>query len=469
MTKDAPPSYDSLYPPGQAATDYGAYGSNETVKSELSIFDGPSYQVTHVKANYLEIAPSNQYQGTGEVDVLFKIVGAPGWYLNFQDSYMILTCKIEDDAGKAVTDQLVAFENFPLATLFKDVTFSTSNQTKLEGENQAYSYRTYLYVMLNASSNSKKYQLGASGWAHDDPDSLDTLVVAAAGSTAATGNQGFWTRRDWTKSGGTLQVIGPLFLDTWIQSQYFLDNQDFHLKFQRNSPEFALHANDSSKKYKINLLDMKLFIRQVQVSPSVVMGHIKGLANSNAVFKYNGHKLYTKLIKSGGMQDRTDDLCAGVHPKAIILGLVEHESYCGKLEKSPYNFQHFNVNRVELTNNTFHLPGSPMTPNFEKQLIAREYYHMFLALGKQGVFNDDNGITMKNWAHGSTLFCFNLAPDSCLSGHSQPAKLTNIVLTLSFAKPIDKPIQLICLAIYDTHIEMTGNRLWQLDPTQAAN
>src|SRR5580700_5898999 len=126
------------------AEDYGAFGSSVTVKSELSIFDGPSYQVTHQKAQWMEIAPNNQYQGADGVNILFKINGSPGWYLDFNDSYIIVEAKILK--GKtAITTEMVAFENFGLATLFRDVSFTTSNQTKIEGENQMYAYRAYLY------------------------------------------------------------------------------------------------------------------------------------------------------------------------------------------------------------------------------------------------------------------------------------------------------------------------------------
>src|SRR5579863_3954112 len=74
--------------------DYGSFGSSETVKSELAIFDGPSYQVTHLKAQWLECSPHNQYQGSSGCNIIFKIVGSPGWYLDFNDTYMTITCAI---------------------------------------------------------------------------------------------------------------------------------------------------------------------------------------------------------------------------------------------------------------------------------------------------------------------------------------------------------------------------------------
>ena len=168
QTEPPPPAYESLYPPGEVSSDYGAFGSSETVKSELAIFDGLSYQVTHTKAQWLDVYPENQYQGTSGSNIKFKIVGSPGWYLDFNDSFMMLTFKLQDDKGADVKDQLVAVENFVLATMFKDVSLVTANQTKLEGENQNYAYRTYMYALLNASAASKQNQLTSFGWVKDD-------------------------------------------------------------------------------------------------------------------------------------------------------------------------------------------------------------------------------------------------------------------------------------------------------------
>ena len=474
LPEDPPPAYSEL-PPGGVA-DYGAFGSSETVKSELSIFDGPSYQVTQIRSNLLEIAPMNQYQGTSKCDIKFKLVGSPGWYMDFSDSFITLQLKIKKADGKAdVEKDVVAFENFPIVTMFKDVSLVTSNQTKIEGENQTYAYRGYLYTLLNASYTAKKFQLRAAGWIKDDYGQLDEAYVAdtiAAKLVTAkgSGNAGFGVRREWTVDGGTLEVVGGIFLDTWLQPQYMLDGQDFFLKFQLNDPAFALHSMKAdTTAYKIDVLDCKLYLKHVQVAPDVILGHAAGLQSRNMIITYNGHKLYGKLIKAGGLVDYSHDIFSGVYPKACIIGLVDHDAYCGKYHMSPYNFQPFGVTEVGLTVNGSHLFGSPLNPDFSKKLVARSYYQMFTALGKNGVFGDDNGITMEDWAKGCTLYCFNFAPDGALSGHAQPARLSNICLTLKFDKAIDKPLQLLALAIYDTHVEMNSKRLWFLDQNQSAN
>src|SRR5438477_11614041 len=83
-------------------TDFGAFGSSESVKSELSMFDGHSYQVTHLKAQWLPILPQNQYTGTEGTDIIFKIRKSPGWYLSLRDSYITVLVRIETSAGSDV-------------------------------------------------------------------------------------------------------------------------------------------------------------------------------------------------------------------------------------------------------------------------------------------------------------------------------------------------------------------------------
>src|SRR5437773_3657421 len=245
----------SAQPSSGDLTDFGAFGSSESVKSELSMFDGHSYQVTHLKAQWLPILPKNQYTGTNGTDIIFKIRKSPGWYLSLRDSYITVQVSIEKADGTAVDAELVGFENFALGTLFKDVSFLSSNQTKLEGESQQYAYRAYLYALLNGSYSAKKFQLQVAGWMKDAPGKVDgdSTNDDDVAKPKTTGNEGFIARREWTKGGGKLELCGPVFLDTWMQRQYFIDDQDYQLTFKLNEPKFALHANKNDVAYKINM------------------------------------------------------------------------------------------------------------------------------------------------------------------------------------------------------------------------
>src|SRR5437773_10372537 len=129
-----------------------------------------------------------------------------------------------------------------------------------------------------------------------------------------TGNEGFGARREWTMGGGKLELCGAVFLDTWMQRQYFIDDQDYQLTFKLNEPKFALHANTNDAAYKINIEKMCLYLRQVNVSPQVMLGHAKGLQQHNIIIPYNAHKVFTKMIVQGVSSDVSIDFLEGIYP-----------------------------------------------------------------------------------------------------------------------------------------------------------
>ena len=110
------------------------------------------------------------------------------------------------------------------------------------------------------------------GWVTDDAKKFD-----------AEDNEGYKTRRQWTATATNTtskicHLAGPLFLDIAMQKQYLTDKMDLTFKFSRNSHAFALQAFDTdaiNDTYKIRFLSMALWLRRVQVAPSVIVGHVR--------------------------------------------------------------------------------------------------------------------------------------------------------------------------------------------------
>src|SRR5271156_10816 len=455
----------------QLSTEYGSVGNAESVKSELAVFDGNSYQVTHIKCQWVALHPQNQYQGVNGCNINFKIPTSAGWYTDLSDSYMVITLGVRNSTGGAVpTAEKVSWENCILTTLFKDVSFSGKAQTKIEGENQNYAYRAYLYNLINAGVSAKKNQMQVLGWERDTPGEYDSFISTLDANSKIKGNEGYYNRQKWATSDGNIQVAGFVHLDTWLQRTYFLDGEEFDLVFKLNDPAFVLHLEAANKNsYKIDVVDCCLYLRQVQMSPSVLIGHARGLQTQNAIYPYIGHKIFTKLIKMGGLTDRAETFFHGVFPKGIILGLVDHEAYCGNYYKNPFNFQHFGLTSIEVLVNGHSIPQPAYKPDYDKGYVAREYLNFYLQLCAAGFIKDDMGISLKDYVGGCALYVFNLSPDLSFGGHAQLQRLTNVTVEMTFKTAITKTLTLVGLALYDTSVEMTSDRRWLLDPSQAAN
>ena len=153
-----------------------------------------------------------------------------------------------------------------------------------------------MYNLLAASTAAKTNQLASAGWMTDEAGKFDDSA-----------NAGFKARKLWTQTvtNSTPKVCylaGPLSLDVALQKQYLTDRMKMSFKFTRNSHAFALQSFESdalNETYKIRFLTMALWLRRVRVSPSVMVGHMKGLGSQNALWKYPGVKVFTTFHSKG--------------------------------------------------------------------------------------------------------------------------------------------------------------------------
>jgi len=84
----------------------------QSIKAELSIFDDHSFQVTHLKGQWAEILPENLYEGTNQTSIMLKIPQAEGWYMDFNDAYILLDTTIaKEDGTKTGANEDVAYVN----------------------------------------------------------------------------------------------------------------------------------------------------------------------------------------------------------------------------------------------------------------------------------------------------------------------------------------------------------------------
>jgi hypothetical protein len=250
--------------------------------------------------------------------------------------------------------------------------------------------------------------------------------------------------------------MGPLFLDMMGQSRYLLPKVTMNIRLTRKSDQFALMffkaANQGDVSIKIH--EATLYVRHVQVNPAVQIGHEIGLKTQNAHYPLQKTVMRHHNIPAGSSSISLENLFQGKIPKFLTFGLVDGKAFAGDYTKNPFNFQHFNVNRLALYANGVALPYKEFHPDFENGNCVREFLALYQSMEMFGK-NQSFEITYEEFQKGGyNLFCFNLTPDLSMNS-GQQQKIGNLRLEMGFAKPLVDAINIVIYAIFDSEIQIT--------------
>jgi hypothetical protein len=107
-----------------------------------------------------------------------------------------------------------------------------------------------------------------------------------------TDNKGFTSRKALTAQSKSVQMMGKLHLDLFCQEKYLLNHVNLKTKLRRSRDVYALMADVDN--YEIKIKDLALFVRNVQLSLGVRMGHVKTLENISC--KYPIRRIKVKVV-----------------------------------------------------------------------------------------------------------------------------------------------------------------------------
>ena len=232
------------------------------------------------------------------------------------------------------------------------------------------------------------------------------------------------------------------------------------LLLHRQSDEFSILAG--SGKYRINVLDLKLDIRKIKVSPAALVKHAQLFENQEAFFPIHQTKITTNLIPSGITSQSFENIVRGPLPQQILLFMVADENYSGKTSKNPFFFQNFSVNKFAFKVNGETHPSSLFNPNFSNGDYMREYANFMDVIGIAAE-NSGNDITPQEFADSCTVFALDLSADTCNSFHTHILSNGVIGIEMSFSKPLEKPIQVLTYQIYHKVLRVDKDRVTKLE------
>ena len=425
------------------------YLSAECTKSELDLFKAPYTQLSIDQTSYVEISPLNSVESQEVLD--FVIPGAGSFYLDLNNTLLQLRLKVtKADGTNLAADDACSIINYPLNTIFSQVDLSL-NDVLISSSSATHPYRSIIETLLNYSENALKTMFSA-GLFFKDTGNLDSINMADGGP-----NRGLIKRSKFCERSKEFEVIGPLHTDLFFSERLLLNNIDIRLKLVKAKSSFSLMCA-ADKDYELKILSASLFVKKVEVSPAVMLGHTAALHKANALYPVSQITVKNYTVPAQSRVCSQDNLFLGRLPRYVVIGLVDHAAFVGSRELNPFRFQHWDIEYLTLTANGKNFPQKPYQPNFERGNCVREFYNLFLATNRH---LKDSGLCIgrDEFQEGYTLFVLNLSRDDELDGEViSPAVSGTCRMDIRFRTALPRPVTVIVYACFDSIIEVNAKR-----------
>ena len=247
-----------------------------------------------------------------------------------------------------------------------------------------------------------------------------------------------------TRTRSPFDMMGPVWCDIARSDVHLAPGVKLTLRFTRAPHRFVLNSPHAGAAFKLRILDICMYARRLHISEEVSLG----------VLKQQKHRYLTPhtTVKDfplpTGLKSKTIKLYSGeALPKQVVIGFVRTSAKTGAYSENPFNFEHFNLSRINLKLNGMRVPQEPLTPDFDNKLYAREFNHVFMNTGKFRT-NTANCITYEAFGGGSTLFPFDLTPDQCNGLHLHAGRNGTLELELEWSEPIPADTEGITVIAY---------------------
>ena len=397
--------------------------SCECLKSELDLFSVPSTQTSIEQTSFKQYHPVSTV--TGHSPIEFHVPATDEDYLDLQQSFLYLKVRIQsglgtnlvpgDNENNPADNSFVFPINYFVNTQFKNVDVYLSNT---QVNYNMYAYRAYLETLLSYGSDAKNGPLRCGLYFPDqsEPDLHDKTVNAAD-----CANPGARERYLQTRYSHQIEMIGRIHSPLFTQQKLLLNKVDLRVKFNRHDPKFCLMALKTDQNYSITVDQAILNICHKTVSPSVREAHEIGLMKTNAKYplKHSDVKFFTKAQGHADLSE--PNLCSGILPRKVIVGLVRSTGFNGNHHYNPLNFATHDVESIQVRRNGIALPFDEMKLDFPNLRAINGYVSLFQGCG--GMFRDHGiGISIDDYiSSGNTLYIFDLSQD----GHDSNLSLLN--------------------------------------------
>jgi hypothetical protein len=435
----------------------------ECIKSELDIFLMPPLNVSIEQGQFEKIKPTINEDETIE----FNYIGTDE-YIDLTKCYVDLRAQVykvnNNDAVRAnleKSDTVGPVNNF-FHSLFSQIEVKLNN-TSVENTNTTYPYKAYLTDLLNYSQDAKESLLQSTLFVKDRAGYMNNINANV--KTEKKDNQdvkvpqecntGFWQRKEYLKD-GIVNLCGRLHCDIFNSDRYLLNKVNINIMLKKSSNAFCLLWMNDNTTYQVSINKIALYLRKVTVSPSVANAHNNALMKSLASYPIKRTRVSKHSIGTASGQTISETIYQGVLPTRVVLGMVANKAFIGNNLENPFNFQHFNISKLELKCSGALSPyKEALEFDFDKNVYMSGFRTLFDGIDKS---ESGNNISRHDYANGYTLFAFDFTPDMCSSNHFNIQRTGSLTVDMAFSQVPSSAITLIVYYEFDDIIYFDKNR-----------
>ena len=423
--------------------------TNDCSSSSLDLFLLPPTQSSFQKDKSIDYHPITSLSDGRQIE--FKVSGSGKEFLDLARSYLYLKVKVSKTDGSNLDGaSKVGFANYPIASLFNQVDVILGGKL-ISSATNTYAHRSILEVLLNYDKEAAESQLGCGLFRKDTAGQMEEMDISADPVL----NTGLGTRSEWTKTSKTVELQGRIHSDLFNQEKLILNGVDLTVKLHRHKPEFCLLSADIAPAYKIIIVDTILYVKKVELTPSVFNAINTVLNDKNAQYAITRTtpKIFTVL--RGQQSQHIDNAFLGEIPKRIAVCMMDNDSYNGNYKENSFNFQHY---KSDSNRNISQWRRGPIQAA-ETQLwwqTVTAYNTLFSGTGKLHG-NSGSIIKREDYSEGYTIIVADLTPFEIGDNFDLKEEGT-LSIDLVFKSPLTATINVLVYAEYDNVIEIDSNR-----------
>lgn len=411
--------------------------------SSLNLFKTPLTNVAISKSSWREFLPINSISNQ---PFTFRIYGDNLW-VDLSKIYIQteFSCEKQDDAGAWTPLDKTKNDVAPIQnigrTFIRQLKVTIGNDEVFDS-GTIFPYRAYLMDELGTPFLSKQTAMQSGGYFPQR-------------KWDAVNDEGFKSRALMAAS-ENVQVISRLEFDMANQGLFLLNHTNLMFMLYRANDEFLMDILGTGiKSARLKIHSLKLFVRFVEVQPSLNLEIYKMLENKPIQYATKRTEMRSCFL-TGSRVEFDHNLFVNLVPRKLVIGMVDSKRFNGNY-KSPFKFEHFDVEELTINALGQEFPSIRYSTDFAEKQCVRPFLDLYDGLG-QHYSGNGPGITFDQFLNGWTIFLINLS-SSDEHGGMELVKNSPTNIHLKFHNPIPEDgVELICLAEFDAIYSLDKDR-----------